>query len=186
MNDHPLFRAAVLQLDCTGGLGGGTVEIKDGTGTPLASADDGGTIADAQGAQLIRAPLRFDGDRKHGTNAVLDVAGADGAPLGQVRVRKYSVTPRSRKGTLAVMLGDAEVARVEPEDKKGEELAITAGERRAGTLRKTGSRGFIRKTTTYRLELTGDIEERLRPLVLATAIRYDALLNVAASAGQVS
>jgi hypothetical protein len=179
---HPLFRSAVLELSCAGGVGGGSAEVSDGLGTPLASSDPAGTIADPGGTVLLRAPLRFEGRDDRGTNAMLDLSGPDGAPLGEVRVQKFSVGPRSRKATLSVTSAGAEVARLEPED--GEESAITAGGRAAGTLRRTGKRGFIRSRTQYRLELTGEIDQRVRPLLLAAAIRQDALLTAAASAGQ--
>lgn len=48
-----------------------------------------------------------------------------------------------------------------------------------GTLRQTGhDRGLRRSTTTYRLEL-GQVDEPLRTLLLATALRHQALLVAA-------
>lgn len=174
----------MVEITCRGGFGGGTAEVSDGTGAPLATSDRAGTIADAQGTTLLRTPVRFDGRADVGTNAMLDVAGPDGAALGEVRVKKYFVGPRSRKATLTVTAAGTEVAQLEPQDGKGEESAITAGDRPVGTLRRTGRQGLIRTRTSYTLELTGDLDERVRPLLLAAAIRYDTLVSAAATAGE--
>ena len=156
--------------------------MRDGTGQALATVDRAGEIADSTGNPLLLAPLRFEGRSDRGTNAMLDVSDPNGTPLGEVRLKRYSVTPRSRKATLSITAAESEVARLEPQDGKGEELAITSGDRPVGTLHSTGKRGFIRRSTNYRLELTGDVDDRVRQLVLAAAIRYDALLTAAASA----
>ena len=158
--------------------------MSDDGGNPLAVSDGEGTIADPDGVQLLSAPLRFDGRRDRGTNAMLDVSAPDGKSIGEVRVKKFSVTPRSSKATLSLSAAGAELATLEPEDKKGEELAITAGDARVGTLRKKAKKGFIRTTTAYRLELVGDVDEQTRRLIVAAAIRYQALLSGAATAGR--
>ena len=179
---HPLWRAAVLELTCTRSSAGQTVEVQDGTGVPLASADDAGTIAASSGEPLLLAPLAWEGRRDRGTDAKLDVSDPAGTALGEVRVARYSVGPRSSKATLSISDATGEVARLEPQDRKGEELVIAAGDAQAGVLRKTGrKRGLLRSTTSYRLELTGPLEGQLRTLVLAAAIRYQKLLTEAAS-----
>lgn len=180
----PLFQSAVLELACAGGLGGGTVEVSDDGGSPLAASDSDGTLTGPDGVQLLRAPLRFDGRRDRGTNAMLDVSGPDGAALGEVCVKKFSVTPRSSKATLSLRAAGTEVARLEPGDDRGEELVITVDDAPVGTLRKKAKKGFIRTITAYRLDLTGDVDEQTRQLIVAAAIRYHALINEAAAAGR--
>jgi len=174
----------VLELACAGGLGGGTVEVSDETGAPLGNSDRNGTLADSAGIQLLRAPLRFDGRRDRGTNAMLDVIASHGTALGDVRVKKYSVTPRSSKATLSLSSAGTEVACLEPADDKGEELVVTVGDRPVGTLRKKGKQGFIRTSTAYRLELMSDVDHQTRQLIVAAAIRYHALVYEAASASR--
>lgn len=178
---HALFRTAVVEVSAKGGVGGGTAEAS-AAGSPLATTDRDGRIADSSGAELLRAPIRFDGRKERGQNAVLDVAGPDGTPLGEVRVQRFTVTPRSRRATLKLGYGGADLALVEPQDKNAEESTITVAGRTVGTLHKTGKSGFIRSATTYRLELTGELDDRTRRLLVAMAIRYEALLTAVANA----
>ncbi len=181
---HPLFCSAVLELTSAGGLGGGTVEVTDATGMQLAAADREGAITAPDGRRLLRAPVRFEGRRSIGTNAGLEVFDAEEAPLGQVHVTSYSVTPRTRKMTLSMSAPGGELFRLAHSDKRGEEAVITVGERPIATMRKTGKRGFIRTSTAYRLELTSDLDLRSRQLLVAAVIRYDALMTEAATASR--
>lgn len=177
-----LFSAGRLGIVAAAGLGGGTAEVSEGDNR-LAGAERDGRIVAADGTELLRAPLRFDGRDDLGTNAMLDVIGADGGPLGEVRVKSFSVTPRSRKATLSLLRDGRELARFEPGADRGENLAITVDGIVAGTLVKEHKRGLIRKSTTYTLELNGAAAPPARELIVAAAIRYDALLTTAAGAG---
>jgi hypothetical protein len=182
--DAQLFRTTVLEIVCERSSAGQTAEVHDGTGTPLATSDGAGTIRDRGGADVLRTATSVEGPpRRNLVHARLTVSDAAGAALGEVRVVKYSSGPRSSKATLSVVAGDAEVARLEPQDRKGEEIAVTAGGTAVGTLRQTSrKRGLLRSSTTYRLELTGDLDAGTRPLVLAAAIRYHALVAATVNA----
>ena len=177
-----LFQSPVLELTSAGGIGAGTVEVRDASGVPLAAADRTGRIAAPDGTLLMETPIRFEGRRDIGTNAVLDVFAYDRTPVGEVHVKGWTVTPRTRKITLAAISAGTEIARLEPVDDRGDESVVTAGDQPVGTKRKTASQGFLRKSTNYRLELTGPIDERARWLVLAAAIRSDELLAEASTA----
>lgn len=163
---------------------GQTVEVRDGAGVALASVDDAGTVTGPAGETLLQARLEWEGRRDQGTGAKLAVSDAAGSALGEVRVLKYSVTPRSSKLTLSVVDAGGEVARLEPGD-DNDEIVVSAGDARVGTLRQTGrKRGLLRSTTSYRLELTGPLEGPRRMLVLAAALRYQKLLVEATHASE--
>ncbi len=184
-NQHPLFRAAVLQLSCARSSAGQTAEVTDGANLPLAASDGRGAIRDSSGNELLRAPIALERRAERGTDTKLEVSDPAGIRLGEVRVTRYSFGPRSSKATLSLTADGAEVARLEPQDRKGEEVVITAGGAPVGTLRQTSrKRGLLRSSINYTVELTGDVEQRLRPLVIAAAIRYQALVAAAASASQ--
>ena len=180
---HPLFSAAAVELSCTPSEGRYATAVSS-AGAHVASSDAWGRIVDPQGREVLRAPIGFDGRDDRGTNARVYISAWDGTPLGEARVARYSVGPRSAKATLVVDSGAGEVARLEPQDRKGEELTVTAGGRAVGTLRRVAQRGLIRKEADYRLELTGEIDPSVRALILGAAIRYHALLMEAAAASR--
>jgi hypothetical protein len=183
---HPLWRTPSLIVSPSGSGSGYTAEIKDQTGALLATCDAGGTVRDQSGDGLLVAPLRWEGRGDRPTDAGIEVTDPEGRGLGVGRVVKYGVGPRARKATIAMIDPDGgEAARLEPRDKRGEQLAFTAnGSELATVAVNVVKQGFLRKSRVYTVELPGEIPDALRPLVLATAIRYDALLNavVAASA----
>lgn len=181
-----LFGAAILKFDCTRSSAGQTADVTDGADAPLASVDGAGTVSDRSGNPLLRAPVVFEGRGDKGTDVKLEVSDAGGERLGEVRVTKYSFGPRSKKATLSATLpGGEEVAKLEPRDRGGEQLEIDLGGASGGTLQQVSrKRGILRSTSSYRLELTGEIDRRVRPLVLAAAIRYQAVATAAANASQ--
>jgi hypothetical protein len=77
----------------------------------------------------------------------------------------------------------AATERLEPRDKRGEQLTLTAdGSQVASIAVAVVKRGFLRKGHVYTVALADEMPEALRPLALAVAIRYDALLNAVVSA----
>jgi hypothetical protein len=115
---------------------------------------------------------------------VIEIADPDGRALGAGRVIKYGIGPRARKATIAIEdPHGVEAARLEPRDKRGEQLAVTTNGTELATVTVSQvKRGFLRKSRVYVVDLERPIPDELRPLVVATAIRYDALLAAVASA----
>jgi hypothetical protein len=181
---HPFWRAPSLILSPSGSGHGYTVEITDQAGTVLATCDAEGAVRDPSGDALMVAPLRWQGRGERPTDAGIEVADPEGHALGAGRVVKYGVGPRARKATIAVVDAQgAEAARLEPRDKRGEQLAVTTNGTELATLAvQVVKTGFMRKSRVYTVEMAAAIPDELHPLVLATAIRYDALLNAVVSA----
>ena len=175
-----------LTLTPSGHGSGYSVAVGDRSGAPLAVCDAAGTVRGQGGEVLLHAPLRWEGRRDKPTGATLDIADGTGTPLGSAKVVKYGVGPRARKASLEI--GDASgaaVALLEPRDHAGDELAIAADGRDVATIAVTKVKtGFLRKSRVYSLEHLAEAAEPLRTLVVAAAIRYDAVLGavVAASA----
>jgi len=184
MDRHPLFRTPSLTVTPSGAGRSYRVEVADSGGAPVATCDAAGAVRDTADHELLVAPLRWEGRGEKPTDAAIEVRGADGRPLGTGRVVKYGVGPRARKATVAVTAGQGgEAARLEPRDKRGEQLALTAdGSQIASIDVAVVKRGFLRKGRVYTVSLADDIPDDLRPLALALAIRYDALLNAVTSA----
>src|SRR5688500_7641285 len=100
-------------------------EIADQSGGALATTDGSGTVRDSSGTVLLQAPIQSEVPR-HGTPKIeFSVTDGTGTTLGSGRVVKYGIGPRSKKATVAVTDAQGnEVVRLEPADKKGEQLAI--------------------------------------------------------------
>ncbi|MGH2979675.1 MAG: hypothetical protein ACRDLQ_08570 [Solirubrobacterales bacterium] len=183
---HPFWRAPSFTVTPSGSGRGYTVEVKDQAGATLATADAEGTIRDRSGDVLLIAPLRWQDRGDRPTDAGIEVADAQGRPLGSGRVVKYGVGPRARKATMTIVDPQGgETARLEPRDKRGEQLAVAANGAELATVAVAQVKsGFMRKSRVYTVDLSGEIPDELRPLLLAASVRYDALLNavVAASA----
>jgi hypothetical protein len=180
---HPFWRAQSLVVAPTGAGRGYAAEIKDAAGAPVATCDAEGTVRDVSGDELLTAPVRWHGRRDRGLNAGIEIA-AGGRALGEGRVVKYGLGPRARKATIEI--SDAQggaTARLEPRDKRGEELAVTANGADLATVAvAVVKKGFLRKSRVYTVDLAEPMPEDLRPLVLAATIRYDALLDAVAAA----
>lgn len=160
---------------------GCTAEVKNVTGTVLASCDEAGTVRDHEGALLLRAPLSWRGAGGRATDAGLDVTDDAGRPLWTARVVGYGFGPGARKVTVAVAHpSGAEVARLEPRDRRGQELALhAAGTDVAALSVRTVRTGFWRTARVCSVRTADTIPDELRALVLALAVRYDALLDAA-------
>lgn len=109
----------------------------------LASCDDAGTVVGADGAALMTAtfsPPRgahsdLPGADLKRLRAQVDVVGADGAAAGTLGVRRFSVTPFSKKITIAMLdPGGTEIGDLSTVDRKGRELAVTCGGSSVATL----------------------------------------------------
>ena len=160
------------------------VEVTDAGSATLATCTADGTITDGSGGLLFNAPLRWEGRADKPTDALVEVADAAGSPLGTARVTKYGVGPRAKKATIEVTDSHgAPVLRLEPRDKRGQELVLTAGDTEVAAVAvEEVKAGFLRKARVYTVETGNAAPEPLRPLALATLIRYDALLNAVVSA----
>lgn len=179
-----IFSADVLEISVAGGVGGGSAEIGDGAGAQLGVSGSDGVLSDPDGTALLSAGIRFDGRADKALNAMLQVLAPDGSALGEVRLRSYTVTPRSRRASLSLQADGEEVARLETTDKKGEQIEIGSEAGAVAAMRKLGKKGLIRSTTAYRLEWLGAADDRIRRLVVAAAINYDGLIDAAATAGR--
>lgn len=183
---HPFWRAPSFTVVPSGTGRGYSAEIKDQAGATLATSDAEGTIRDVAGDVLLSAPLRWRDRGDRPTDAGIEVTDAEGRALGSGRVVKYGVGPRTRKATMAIVDPQGgEAARLEPRDKRGEQLTVAANGAELATVAVAQVKsGFMRKSRVYTVDLSGAVTDELRPLVLAASVRYDALLNavVAASA----
>lgn len=181
-----LLSAYVLELNFTRSTAGQTAEVTDGAGKPLAAADGAGTISDPAGVPLLVAPLAVEGQQNRMRHTKLAVSDGAGAPLGEVQVVKYSFGPRSSKVTLSLTgPGGEEVARIEPQDKKGEHMALTVRGAPTGTLEQfSRKRGLLKSSSSFKLELSGEVGGRARALVVAAAVRFQALSAAAQNATQ--
>lgn len=176
---HPFWRMRSFTVAPASSRQGYRAEIKDAGGGTIATCDQDGVVTDASGTTLVTAPVRWESKPNRPIEAEIQIVDPDGISLGSGGVVKYGIGPRSKKATVAIMDSQGKDAvRLEPTDKKGEQLNLSS---EAGTLatitvaeEKTG---FLRKSRLYRVEVTAEVTEALRPLVLAAAVRYDALLE---------
>lgn len=176
-----LLQAPELELKCARSSDGQTTEARVPGGDIVATSDGAGVIADPAGGVLLRASVSFAG-AKAGSGR-LDIADEPGRALGSVTLGAFRFGPKALKATLIVRdAAGNEVGRFEAQDKKGQDVAILAGDAQVGALRQTAhDRGLRRSTTTYRLEL-GHADADVRKLLLATALRHQALLVAARNA----
>lgn len=157
--------------------------IVDASGGALGSVDADGSVRDA-GAVLLRAPVRYE-TKRHGPLQVdMDIFDPAGAPLGSGKVVKYGIGPRSKTAHVAMLDPDgAEVTRIEPADKKGEELTVSGGGSKYATVAIAEVKaGFLKKNKVYTVSVVGAVPEAAYPLVLAAITRYDAVLDAVISA----
>jgi hypothetical protein len=133
---------------------------------------------------LLQVPIQSDVPR-HGTPKIwFTIADGSGSSLGEGRVVKYGIGPRSKKATVAVTDAQGnEVVRVEPADKKGEQLTITTDGNEVASIGVSEVKaGFMRKSRVYSVQISGSIAQETRPLAFAAAIRYDGVIEAVASA----
>lgn len=182
--NHPLWRSRSLTITPSGYDNGYSVAISDGAGAALATCDAAGTVRDYAGAVLISAPLRLPERDERPTATAMSLVDGAGQWLGGARVLNYGVGPRARKATIAAVdPNGAELARLEAVDHKGEQLALSSNGTRLATVAvERVKSGFMRKTNVYTVTFEAHVHEQLRPMVLALATRYDALLTAVVNA----
>lgn len=162
---------------------GHTATITDTSGGAIGSVDAGGSVCDAGGAVLLRAPVRYEAKRHGPVQVDMDLFDPAGAPLGGGKLVKYNIGPRSKTAHVAMLdPSGAEVARIEPADKKGEELTVSGnGSQYASIAVAEVKAGFLRKNKAYTVSVVGAVPEATYPLVLAAIARYDAVLDAVIS-----
>ena len=121
----------------------------------LASCDDGGNVVGPDGAALMTATLSTEpgahsdmvgADLKR-LRARVEVTGADGTAAGSLGVKSFTVTPFSKKITIAMLdPAGAEVGDLATVDRKGRELALTYGGANVATLALADRDSGIRRT----------------------------------------
>ena len=168
---HPLWRASALALERVGRR---DIHVSERAGSVIAVCDQSGTIADPNGQVLVYAPAGYRPHQRRpkGTDVKADLYDAWQRPLGELRVVSYSYGPRSRKATIGVFTPEGEVARVEPRDKRGEEIAVRTPAGDVGELRASAK-------NRWELDLTGALDGLLRALVVTAAVRYPGLRDTA-------
>jgi hypothetical protein len=151
-------------------------EIRDRAGAVRARSEEDGTIKDETGSVLLRAPLR---KAKSAGDVAIDVADADGRMLGEANVDGYTIAPGRRNLKLAFRdSAGNELARLEPRDKRGEELELAAGGSTVATVKvEKVKAGLLRKSRVYTVDLIAEVPEPARPLAMAGLIRYEAVLQ---------
>ena len=175
-SDRQLWQAGTLVIEPIQKGRGHAAEIKDRGGAVLARSEADGTIKDGAGSLLLRAPMR----KAHRPGDVaIDVADAEGKKLGEAKVAGYTVGPRARKLKLAIRdSAGTELARLEPRDRRGEELELAAGGSSLATVSVERVKvGFLRKSRVYTVDLIADVPMPVRLPALAGIIRYEAMLK---------
>ena len=172
---------------------GHTANVLGAGDAVLATCDDAGTVVGADGSTLMTAvfsaPAGAHSDRPGADlkrlRAQVDAVAADGTAAGTLGVRKFTVTPFSKKITIAMLdPGGAEIGELSNADRKGRELAVTcAGSKLAGLALADRDRGIRR--TVERWSLTVDARPPAPADLLAAAaiLRYAKLLAEVSAPG---
>ena len=110
---------------------GNTAKVLGEGGATLATCSDDGLVKDATGATLMTMSLSWPrGQRSRGTEAVIEVAGPEGASLGALEVRRYKATPFSK----SFVIGIGPSGELATTDKKAKEMALTVDGATVATL----------------------------------------------------
>ena len=154
----------------------GGLELKGRDGVVHATSGKDGTIADAGGAVLLRAPLRT--SRASGRVAI-DIEDADGRRLGEAAADSFTFGLGRRKMALSIRdRSGNERARLEPRDNRSEHLALVASGSDVATIRvESVKAGLLRKSRVYSVDVIAEVAEPVDQLALAAVVRYDALLR---------
>ena len=132
---------------------GNTATVLGAGDAVLASCDDAGTVIGADGSTLMTAAFSAPsgahsdapGADVKRLRARVEVAGADGTTVGTLVVRRFTVTPFSKKITIAMLdPGGAEIGDLSTVDRKGPRAGryvrrLKRGEPRARRPRSRGS-----------------------------------------------
>lgn len=111
---------------------------------------------------LLRTPLR---NAFSPGDVAIDVANAEGLKLGEASVTTYALGPRNGKLTLTIRdAAGSELARLEPRDKQGEQLGLTAAGSDIATVKiERVKAGLLRKSRVYTADLIAEVPEPVRP-----------------------
>lgn len=152
----------------------------------LATCDDAGTVRGADGSTLMTAGFwsprgaHYDvpgADLKR-LRARVTVAASDGAAAGTLGVRHFKVTPFSRTITIAMLDPDGtEVGELSAADRKGHELAVSAGGSTVASLALADRDRGLRRTVehwTLRVHARPPVPADL--LAAAAVLRYGKML----------
>lgn len=174
-----LWQASSFVVTPTRSRDGFVADIKDQSGSLIGTSDAAGRVMDAVGGVLLQAPVRYEAPRTGPISVEMPIADAQGRALGTARVVKWGLGPRSKKATVALLDPEGEeVARVEPEDKKGEKLVATAGGVSLASVDVTDVKtGFMQKAKVITATLPAEIPKLIRPLVLCAIVRYYAIIE---------
>jgi hypothetical protein len=181
---HPLVTASQFKVHPTNSGGGHTAEVTDSSGSKIGAWTAAGDILDDSGTKILSAPVKWEAPRHGPISVEMQIADGSGSSLGSARVAKYTLGPRAKKLTVAISdIAGTQVGRIEPVDKKGEQLAVSVGEIPVASVDVTEVKaGFLRKKRIYAIQVTGSMSDSARPLVIAALLRYDALLDGVLSA----
>lgn len=171
-----LLHAGTLVVEPTRDGGGRAAEIKDRSGVVHATSGEDGTIRDSAGAEVLRAQAR---PARRVRDVGIDVRDAQGQKLGEAGVDGYTIGFGRRKATLSIRdATGGEVARLEPRDKRGEELeAVVGGSTIATVSVEQVKSGLLRKSRVSTLDFVAEAPEPTRLLVLAGVVHYGAMLD---------
>jgi hypothetical protein len=141
----------------------------------LARCDDAGAVTSANGSALMWAQFSFPhGIRSHPNSARVDVWAADRVWAGTLTVRRFTVTPFSKRFTIA--MSDArgtEVGELSPADKKGRSLAVSAGGSQVAALELSERDRSVRRTVErWSLSVGSRPAGPAELLAAATVLRY--------------
>jgi len=134
---------------------GNTASVLGADDAVLASCDDAGTVLGADGSTVMTAPFSIPRGAHSGApgadlkrlRAHVDVAAADGSAVGTLVVRRFTVTPFSKKITIAMLdPGEDEIGDLSAADRKGRELVVTCGGSRVASLELADRDRGIRRT----------------------------------------
>lgn len=157
----------------------------------LASCDDAGTVIGADGSTLMTAAFFIPaGARSQAPGADLKalgahvvVAGADGTPVGTLVIRRFTITPFSRKITIAMLdPGGAAIGELSSADRKGRELAVSCGGSSVASIALADrDRGIVRTVERWSLSAGGRPPAPCDLLVAAAILRHRKLLAAVSS-----
>jgi hypothetical protein len=146
----------------------------------LATCDDAGAVKGADGATLATATFVWPrGVKSRGDEARIDVAGADGSPLGVLEVRRFGFGPFSKKLTIGLRdAGGADVGEMTIADKKGRELSVTAGGAEAAQLAQVDrDRSLARTVERWSLQVKSRPPAPADLLAAAAVLRYGKFMS---------
>src|SRR5689334_20569191 len=145
----PIWNGAVAIVYERSSAGNTAQVVGEGDAT-LATVDGDGLVKDAAGATLMTVSLSWPrGQKSRATEAVVEVAGPEGASLGALEVRKYKATPFSKQ----LVIGVGPSGELATTDKKAKEMALSVDGATVATLALADrDRGLARTVERWTLQ----------------------------------